>query len=768
MISGEMPPSVQKLLAAALSFHQGGQLDQAEKQYRAILKDHPNHPDVLNLSGVLALQTNRPKQALRLLVRAVEEVPQNPQFHYNLASAHKQLGDAQSALTAFQHAVALKPDYVEAHNNLANLYQAADEFDVALSHYDKAIAHNPNFLNGRHNRAGLLLKLGRFEEALADLAYAIGIAPKNADLHSDQSIVLQKMLKYDAALKSIEQAIALSPNSARFHGLRGSVLVKLNRLQQASASFEAARAIDPKEIVTNSAYARLLIATGDRDRALSIVETILTTQPKNADALAMRGGIHSDQNRYKDAVKDFDAAMKLDPSIPFIAGKRLLAKLHLGDWSNFTEDLTALTEALDDSGLAATPFSILSLLDDSNIHLLTARATVSHFYPRQDDLGPFKARRNGRKIRLGYFSADYRQHPMGQLLAELFEVHDRDRFEVIAFSFGPDTGDDLHLRLRRAFDKFIDVRDMGDRQVAELSRALGIDIAIDLIAHTAYSRLGMFALGCAPVQVNFLGYPGTSGADYIDYIVGDDIVTPPESHCHYSEQIVAMPHCYQVNDSKRQIAARTPARAVLGLPGDAFVFCCFNSGYKIMPEVFDGWCRIMLQVKNSVLWLLASNPEFEKNLGKEAEQRGVNPSRLIFAKREPLDIHLARYRAADLFLDTRPYNAHTTASDALWAGLPVLTRIGESFAARVAASILQAVDLPELVTETDAEYEALAVDLANKPERLNLIRQKLAANRSSSALFSGKAFARDIETAYIEMIARNERGEAPSFLRVSR
>ena len=762
-----MSPSVQKLLAAALAFHQGGQLEQAEKHYRAILKDHPNHPDVLNLSGVLALQTNRPKQALRLLVRAVEEVPHNPQFHYNLASAHKQLGDAQSALAAFQHAVTLKPDYVEAHNNLGNLYQAADEVEAALNHYDAAIAHKPNFLGGRHNRAGLLSKLGRFEEALADLDHAIGIAPKNADLHSDRSIILQKMLRYDAALQSIEQALALSPKSARFHGLRGVVLVKLNRLRHAKASFEAARAIDPKEIVTNSGYARLLIAVGDRERALSLVETILTTQPKNADALAMRGGIHSDLHRYKDAVKDFDAAMKLDPSVHFIAGKRILSKLHLGDWSNFTEDLMALIKAIDDSGLAATPFSTLSLIDDANIHLATARATVSNFYPRQDDLGPFKARRKDGKIRLGYFSADYRQHPMGQLLAELFEVHDRTRFEVIAFSFGPATGDDMHLRLQKAFDRFIDVRDMGDREVAALSRELGIDIAIDLIAHTAYSRLGMFALGCAPVQVNFLGYPGTSGAEYIDYIIGDDIITPHESHGHYSEQIVAMPHCYQVNDSKRQIATKTPTRAALGLPEDAFVFCCFNSGYKILPEVFDGWCRIMLQVKNSVLWLLASNPEFEKNLCKEAERRGVDSSRVIFAKREPLDVHLARYRAADLFLDTRPYNAHTTASDALWAGLPVLTRIGRSFPARVAASILRAVDLPELVTETDAEYEALAIALANEPERLNLIRQKLAANGSSSPLFSGEAFARNIEKAYIEMIARNERGESPSFLRVS-
>jgi len=466
-------------------------------------------------------------------------------------------------------------------------------------------------------------------------------------------------------------------------------------------------------------------------------------------------------------VKDFDAAMKLDPSIHFIAGKRILSKLHLGDWSNFTEDLMALTKAIDDSGLAATPFSTLSLIDDANIHLATARATVSNFYPRQDDLGPFKARRKDGKIRLGYFSADYRQHPMGQLLAELFEVHDRTRFEVIAFSFGPATGDDMHLRLQKAFDRFIDVRDMGDREVAALSRELGIDIAIDLIAHTAYSRLGMFALGCAPVQVNFLGYPGTSGAEYIDYIIGDDIITPHESHGHYSEQIVAMPHCYQVNDSKRQIATKTPTRAALRLPEEAFVFCCFNSGYKILPEVFDGWCRIMLQVKNSVLWLLASNPEFEKNLCKEAERRGVDSSRVIFAKREPLDVHLARYRAADLFLDTRPYNAHTTASDALWAGLPVLTRIGRSFPARVAASILRAVDLPELVTETDAEYEALAIALANEPERLSLIRQKLAANRSSSPLFSGEVFARNIEKAYIEMIARNERGEPPSFLRVS-
>ena len=365
------------------------------------------------------------------------------------------------------------------------------------------------------------------------------------------------------------------------------------------------------------------------------------------------------------------------------------------------------------------------------------------------------------KIRIGYFSADYYDHVVMHLMAELFERHDRSKFELIAFSFGPESNDEMRRRVATSFDEFIDVRNKSDKDVALLSRDLEVDIAVDLMGFTANGRPGIFALRAAPIQVNYLGYSGTMGADYIDYIIADPIVIPEESKQYYCEKIVYLPNSYQVN-SKRSISDKAFTRAELGLPPMGFVFCCFNSNYKITARVLDCWIRILKKVEGSVLWLFESDAKAASNLRQEVLTRGVNPERLIFAKRLPLlGEHLARYRSADLFLDTLPYNAHATASDALWAGLPVLTCLGETFAGRVAASLLNAIDLPELVTTTPEAYEAFAIELATHPDRLKEIKQKLAKNRLTTPLFDTELFTKHIQTAYIAMYERYHAGLAP-------
>ena len=359
-----------------------------------------------------------------------------------------------------------------------------------------------------------------------------------------------------------------------------------------------------------------------------------------------------------------------------------------------------------------------------------------------------------KKIRIAYYSADFRNHPMSYLLANLYELHDRNKFEIIGISFGPDKDDEMQKRVSSAFDEFYDVRLKTEVEIIKFSRELKIDIAIDLMCFTKYHRFGIFVQRCAPIQVNYLGYPGTSGTNYLDYIIADKVLIPKDNQKYYSEKIVYLPDTYQANDSTKKISDKIFTREELGLPKDGFVFCCFNNNYKITPQDFDIWMRLLKRVKNSVLWILSEDVNISKNLKKEATLRGVDFNRIVFAEKIKMNEHLARQKVADLFIDTFPYTAHTTASDALWVGLPVLTRIGESFASRVSASLLHAIDLSELVTSSEKEYEDLAVELATNSEKLKEIKNKLKNNRNTKPLFNTQIFTKNIEKAYSLMYER--------------
>jgi protein O-GlcNAc transferase len=371
------------------------------------------------------------------------------------------------------------------------------------------------------------------------------------------------------------------------------------------------------------------------------------------------------------------------------------------------------------------------------------------------------------KIRIAYLSTDFRAHAVAFLIVGIFEHHDKGRFETTAISFGRDDNSETRARIQTAFDRFIDVQDMSDFKVASLMREWEVDIAIDLNGHTGDSRTAILAHRPAPLQVNYLGYPGTMGASYIDYIIADRFVIPKAQEDHYSEKIVYLPDAYQANDRKRRIADRTPARSETGLPERGFVFACFNNTYKIGPEVFDVWMRLLRGIEGSVLWLLEDNAIAAANLKREAELRGVAPARLVFAPRTTPDQHLARHRLADLFLDTLPYNAHTTASDALWMGLPLVTTPGSTFPGRVGASLLHAIGLSDLVTASLADYESLAQKLAQEPGALAAIKAKLAANRDSHPMFDTARFARYLESAYATMWERQQRGEEPASFSVA-
>ena len=509
------------------------------------------------------------------------------------------------------------------------------------------------------------------------------------------------------------------------------------------------------------ALARQQDAVASFDKALAI-------NPDHAEALIGRGHACMNLRRYADAAESYSKAYSHDPNAPFLMGYVAHARAHLCDWSDYEGTVQRVVEGARSGRPVCVPFTFLQLSDDPAAQLLCATSCVRSQHskvPLQVSSGTQRAHD---RIRLGYVSANFHDHAAAYLIAELFELHDRTRFEITGISFGPESRGATRSRLQASLDRFIDVRTMSDVDVATLLRDLEIDIAIDMMGHTLDARLDIFAYRPAPIQVNYLGYTGTIGAPFIDYIIADHFVVPAGDDAHYSERVVRLPECFQVTDSTNPVAEVTPSRVELGLPEQGFVFCCFNNSSKITPGMFDLWMRLMRHVDGSVLWLLWSNASAERSLRSEAEKRGVAPSRLVFAPKVPMDQYQAQHRVADLFLDTLPYNAHTTAGYALWAGLPVLTCPGKSFAARVACSQLNALNLPSLVTKSLDEYEGRALELATNPALLQAIKQNLVRAVVDAPLFHTDRYRRHLEAAYATMWERYTRGEEPRSFDVAR
>jgi hypothetical protein len=467
--------------------------------------------------------------------------------------------------------------------------------------------------------------------------------------------------------------------------------------------------------------------------------------------------------RYVEAIKDLESAFTLDREYELLLGLLIHTKQKINDWTSFIKDVSNLRKTID-LGLNCVPcFAGLAIFDSLEVHYRIAKSFMSRGFPENKILGHIEKRPRAKKIKIGYFSADFRDHPVSFLMAGVFEKHLRNQFEVFAFASGSDVDDGYRARIKSLVDHFININLVTDVEVARLSRRYEIDIAIDLGGHTQDSRFGVFAYRAAPIQISYIGYLGTMGSDYYDYLLADHVLIPEASRSFYSEKIVYLPS-YQANDSRRHVADKIFSRKELYLPDEAFVFCCFNNNYKILPSTFDLWMNILKAVPSAVLVLYVSHPTARDNLVNEVRLRGVDPARVIFAERLPYDQHLARYRAMDLFLDTLPYNAGATASDAFWAGLPVLTQMGESFASRYAASLLMAIGLPELITDTPKAYEELAIHLATHQERLKSIKEKLQKNRLTAPLFDTSRFTQSLEASYRAMYDRYQAGLPPDHL----
>ena len=633
------------------------------------------------------------------------------------------------AIELMSQAIAIKATAM-ACTNRGNAFQDWGNYQAAIESYQQALVIDPEYVSAYSNCGKTWQKMKRYQHAIACYDGALSIKPKDADTYLNRGVALHFLNQHQEALDSYNKAAEIEPDTPAIHVYRGISLSNLRRYKEAVESY---------------------------DKALAM-------QPDSAEILSNRGNTLQEMKLHKEAIASFDKALLINPNYPLLYGTRLHSKMSICDWHMRKDEIAELGKRIELQQTASPPFAVLALTGSLRLQLKAAETWVKERYPANLELGSIPKLPKDQKIRIGYFSADFHDHATAYLMAELFERHNKDQFELFGFSFGPNRADKMRSRVSRAFDKFLDVRGQSDTEVALLSRSMGIDIAVDLKGFTDGERAGIFSRRAAPIQVNYLGYPGTMGADYIDYLIADKTLIPEDSQQYYAEKIVYLPHSYQVNDSHRKIADKVFTRKELGLPPSGFVFCCFNNNYKITPETFSSWMRILSRVEGSVLWLFEDNPEAAKNLRQEAHKSGVNPQRLIFAERMSLPDHLARHRVADLFIDTLPYNAHTTASDALWAGLPVLTCMGEAFASRVAASLLTAIDLPELITTTRAEYEALAIELATNPERLGNIKQKLERNRLTTPLFDTQLFTKYIERAYAQMYDRYQSGLEPDHI----
>ena len=754
------------MLQVALDLHRKGRLDEAASLYREILGKTPGEAEVMHLLGVVELQRRNLAAAIENIGLALAINPSNTGYLVNHGIALRQAERFDDALASFDRALAIQPDMVEALIGKGNVLRNRKRFEEALVAYDHALAIRPDYAEVIYNRGLALRDLMRFEDALTSLNRALALRPDYVDALHARGLVLQDLMRFAEAFASYDQALALQPSRFEAWMDRGNLLRQSLRFEDALTNYERALAIKPDypELLVNRG--NVLADLGRLDDALASYDWALNIKPNYTGALVNRGNVLRELKRYEEALLSFDRAMAIDPDYPFLAGHRLFFKLSTCDWREMSGELAVLETEIKARKKAAMPFHVVATPLPASV-----QRTCSEVFAREktpQTLLPPETRRPAHdRIRLGYFSTDFRSHAVAHVISRMFELHDRTKFELIAFSFGSPAKDSMRARLEKSFDRFIDVGAYSDQQVAALARSHEIDIAIDLNGFTQGARTGVFAMRAAPIQASYLGYPGTMGANYFDYLIADAALIPEDQRQHYVEKIVYLPNSYQANDSTLAIGEKSITRTECGLPENGFVFCCFNNNFKIAPDMFDSWMRLLEKVENGVLWLLEDNIAAVKNLRAEARARGVAPERLVFAPRLALPDYLARHRVADLSLDTLPYNGHATASAALWAGLPVLTSLGATFPGRVAASLLRAIGLPELITKDLDEYETLALELATQPEKLSALRQTLAANRLTRPLFDTARFTKHLEFAYRAMWERHRDGLAPDHIHVS-
>jgi predicted O-linked N-acetylglucosamine transferase (SPINDLY family) len=786
-------PSPEALLRQAAALHSQGSLGEAEALYRRVLALAPHQFDALHLLGVVCHQKGRHAEAIELIDAAIAVDAGQAPAHSNrglvlaglgrldeaLASFDRALalqgaftdallnrGNVQAglgrnadALASFDAALALRPGDVRALLGRGNALAALGRRDDALAAYDAALATGPATAGTLNNRGNVLLELGRVDEALASYEGAIAAGGAEAVAHCNRAKALAMQDRFADALASCDRALAMRPEYPEALLNRSNALLRLGRAADALASCDRALELAPNDAQLHFNRGVALADLGDPRQASASFTRALESEPSHARALERRAMARSSLGEFEGAAADMARALELDPLLPYARGAGLQWRLQCCDWAGIEAAIADVVAGVRSGERVVAPFTFIAVSASPADQLRCARVWVSRECPPAAEPLWRGETYDHDRIRVAYLSSDFREHPIVYKLAGVIERHDTARFETIGVAFGPDVRDAARQRMERAFERFLDAHAMRDEAIAAWLRDEEVDIVVDLNGFTKNARSRILASRPAPVQVNYFGYPATMGAGFIDYILADRFVIPESQRHHYAEAVVDLPDTFHPTDDSQAIGVAMPSRETAGLPPDALVLCCFNNDYKIQPAQFDTWMRILARTERSVLWLLEGSATVEANLRREAAARGVDPARLVFARRVAYETYLARYRLADLFLDTLPFNAAATASDALWAGVPVLTCAGDAYASRISGSLLRAIGLSDLVATSLGEYEAIACRLAADAQALRAIRERLAVNRSRQPLFDTDRFRRHLEAAFTTMCERYRRGE---------
>jgi protein O-GlcNAc transferase len=745
-----------------MALHRNGKLEQAAQLYRAVLAVAPNDFDALHLLGVLLSARRQSGEGIDLIRRALALEPKFAGAHNNLGSALLAAKQPEQALESFRRAVELKADFAEAHSNLGNALADLGRREEALASHRRALALKPDYAEGYNNLGNVLIALGRSDEAVEACRRALQIRPNYAKAHNNLGTALATQHRAEEAAAAFHQAIAANADFAEAYRGLGNALLALRREDEAVVALERAVQLRPDDADAHVSLGSAFGALRQMGRAAAAYRRALKLEPEHGaahhnlgNALAAAGDLEAAAASYRCAAEHMGE--DCHALLQFVQTSHQMCA-----WQQAAPQAEALLQRARQPSFNAPPFPLLSTVDNPALQHAAARAFASHSIGSGYPALWTGERYRHQRIKLAYFSFDLREHPAARLMVDLIERHDRAQFEVFAISSGPDDKSALRRRVEQACDHFIDVGQLADAAIAEKLRALEIDIIVDLDGHTEGSRSRALAWRPVPAQVAYLGYPASMGAEFIDYAIVDRTIVPEDQQPFFTEKLVYLPDCFQVSDSKRPVPARSESRAKLGLPQDALVFACFNNTYKIAQPMFEVWMRLLGAVPHSVLWLVADNRWAEANLKTAARQLAIDPARLIFTPRVDYHSFLSRQLTADLFLDTSPYNGGATCNDALWAGLPVITCCGRTYAARMAASLLQAVGMPELATPSLKHYEALALALAHDPAQLARLKGKLVEARSQCTLFDTERFCRNLEAAFSEMRRVSEAGEQPS------
>lgn len=728
--------------------------EQAAACYRHSLETNPsNVASLVNLGFVLA-ELGQTDEAENYLQAAVAIDHHQHDAYYLLGNLWQSRHSDDQAILYFQHAFTSNPDFAEAYSAFTRACTRAGKPDHAIATLKSATARHPNRATPHRMLADALADQGFLSEALSSYQAALAIDAENADTLNNLATVLKQQGQLEAALRHFKLAERIAPTSAAIQNNLGSAYREFGDFNSAIRHYQNAITLEPGTASARNNLANLLRDEGQHEYALEHYQLALQADPTCAKCHANMGILFSKQKLFSRAVDAYQNAIRLDPTKNGFRMGLAHAAQNACAWDGLdvlsqTIRSQVLQDRPDNDPIA--PFAFLSLPGTTPAEQLACARTYAvqefrSYAERRLEKRPPTPRE---RLRIGYCSADFNQHPVAYLMAEVFELHDRTQFEIHAYSYGIDDQSPIRKRLERAFDEFNDIRSYSIQDAAQAIRSDGIDILVDLTGYTANSRTEIFALKPASVQVNYLGFLGTTGADFMDFILADDFIIPAGAEHHYSEQVVRLPS-YQANDRQLQILA-PPERAELGLPDKAFVFCNFNQTYKILPQYFQLWLQLLKNTPNSVLWLYASNDEARTNLRHAAKAAGISPERLVFAPLLPLQQHIARLQCADLFLDTSPYNAGTTASNALWAGIPLITCPGDTFSSRMAGSLLISAGLPDLIARDLDAYYRLALDLSHSPERMKNLRLRVLQARESSLLFDSPRFTKNLELAYLEM-----------------